>query len=263
MSPAFVGQMLYIHVFLTFGTALLFSVLAACADLKTDRLFSIPISAVCIAISLGLYQSYIGVTLFILIVGYLSLILDSGSFNLRYFLKRILKSIAGLGGGLCLYWICMKLQIKLYKTKLATYSGADTISVKSVISNMPSGIVRQYSNFLKYFGTKNDRYHLLWIMFLILVLITLAIIIARLAKQKEYAKIISVVIALILIPPMANLINIIAPGHEITLIMSFQMQLIIPFALSLVSKLRSFAMNLTQDTAISPIQMYSGKLVTK
>ncbi len=237
VSPAIIGQMIYIHVFLTFGIALLLSVGAAYLDIKTEKYYSILISAICIAISLGLYQSYIGVTLFVMIGCYVFNTLDSITTDVKRFFKRLLKSILTIAGGLCLYWICMTLQLKHYHTGLAEYGGANSISIRSTILSIPSGVGRQYANFYKYFGTQDMPYHVPWIMLLIIAFIAIAIILIDLFTKKKYINAMIVIVAIVLIPPLANIINIIAPAHDITLLMGFQMQLTIPFILGLICRI--------------------------
>ena len=102
--PAITSTLFFKYTTIYYGIAILFSVVAVWV-LKI-RKYGIIISSVCIAVSLGIYQAYLPLTIALLVLCLIKQILEE-NIDLKSFIKRGMSYCLSLIGGIVslLYWL--------------------------------------------------------------------------------------------------------------------------------------------------------------
>ena len=204
----------YAYMSPTFASAFLFSVLAfafICGNLKW--MIAIPCSVISLALSMGCYQAYLGVTCVLTLfycMTYLTKenkLKDVGSVIVR------LGSSVILGGGL--YKICVSVVNWYYKVSLADYKGVGDVSIGAIIKALPKSIVQTYTDFYKFFITDEivrrnfgGKYAICITAFLCVILVINLCMVMHI----NYKYVIMIIIACLLIPLFCNVTLIIAYG---------------------------------------------------
>ena len=136
--PTVTATMIYRYTVIFYGFGILMAVLAVWI---TDRFrWNFPLSAMLIALSMGIYQAYVPVTiaLFVLVLIRQGLM---GEADARQLILRGLYDCAILVTGLVIYFVCMKLSLWIWEVPLTEYQGVDTMGNLS-LSQIPR-LIRQ------------------------------------------------------------------------------------------------------------------------
>lgn len=129
-----------------YGLALLLAVLAVWV-LKQYR-YGVFLSALCIALSLGIYQAYVSVTigLFVLLLIEQALKNKETAWTL---IRQGVQDCLALMMGLAVYFLCLKLCLRMYGTALSSYNGMDTMG-KLTLGNVPRLAWQAFYYFCKF-----------------------------------------------------------------------------------------------------------------
>lgn len=216
----------------TFGLGFLLSILAVWVMARFPYpITSVLIASFFIALSMGLYQAYIGCSC-LAIVG--------------YFLGRLLwedeplpavcRSLVRFGisvilGGL-LYILLLKLNLAYFHVSMSDYNGANSYSILNSIKGFPITVGMSYSAFGIYFfrdifkvNTLQD-YPLFPVVFLFLIVFVLLCVVKLWKKQK--GKAVLFVLLLAISPIACNSVLLIATNTTLSLQMTSGLALFLP-----------------------------------
>ena len=134
-APTFAIIVTYPYCSDSYAIAMLLSVLSVYFIYKKINANCFVIASCIVALSLGLYQSYIGVTVTLcVIIPILKLLKNEESIKTIWI--DILKSIGMVILGVIIYYILTQLVLYLTHVKLSTYSGANEIGL-SIFKTIP------------------------------------------------------------------------------------------------------------------------------
>lgn len=247
--PVICASLSYHFMIPCFSAAFLLAVVACTAIilLKSD-VIAILSGACCIAFSMGCYQAYIGVVSMVLLFYFIHRLANTDkSFDMFSYIRRIILSI--LLGGL-LYYILVHTALWLLNlvfhldVELASYRGASGITLGAMIKELPQSIVLCYQDFFQYFFSNKIRNNafgafIINTMFMIMSTIFAGHMVIHIIR-KDRLRGIFIFIGFLLMPIAANLIELIAVGNRINLLMSIGASLFLPLmSLSLFSYLKN------------------------
>lgn len=127
--PAAFSTLVFRYTAVYYGIGILLSVLAAWVLPRYK--FGMPLSALCVAFSLGIYQAYVPVAIGIAVLLLIRQALEE-DVQLRELTRRGLRYCAALLFGFLLYLIFLRLSLKLYGTELSNYQGVDQMGKLSL-----------------------------------------------------------------------------------------------------------------------------------
>ena len=131
--PTVTVTMLFRYTTVYNGLAVLFAVLAAWV-LERSR-YGLPLSALFTALSLGIYQAYVPITIGVFVLLLIRKAMQEGT-KVRDLVRKGLFHCAALVLGLLLYYLLLKLSLVLYGTALSEYQGMNNMG-KLSLSALP------------------------------------------------------------------------------------------------------------------------------
>lgn len=212
--PSLALSFSYLFMVEIYMTSLLLAVLAVWLSTKWKYGF-IP-GSLCIALSLGNYQSYIAVSVSLIITYVIKETIDKKKEILKDILKLFIMGILGI----IIYFIILKVLLLINKTSLSNYKGADSMGIPP-ISEWPKLIFRTYKHFIGYFiGKSYFRVSIFESTIRILtIILTFILLINKITKEKFYknkTNIIIFIILIVLIPFTFNIVDFMAFKADLT-----------------------------------------------
>lgn len=212
--PSLALSFSYLFMVEIYMTSLLLAVLAVWLSTKWKYGF-IP-GSLCIALSLGNYQSYIAVSVSLIIIYVIKETIDKKKEILKDILKLFIMGILGI----IIYFIILKVLLLINKTSLSNYKGADSMGIPP-ISEWPKLIFRTYKHFIGYFiGKSYFRVSIFESIIRILtIILTFILLINKITKEKFYknkTNIIIFIILIVLIPFTFNIVDFMAFKADLT-----------------------------------------------
>lgn len=212
--PSLALSFSYLFMVEIYMTSLLLAVLAVWISTKWKYGF-IP-GSLCIALSLGNYQSYIAVSVSLIIIYVIKETIDKKKEILKDILKLFIMGILGI----IIYFIILKVLLLINKTSLSNYKGADSMGIPP-ISEWPKLIFRTYKHFIGYFiGKSYFRVSIFESTIRILtIILTFILLINKITKEKFYknkTNIIIFIILIVLIPFTFNIVDFMAFKADLT-----------------------------------------------
>ena len=230
VAPAVVWQALVVHLALCFALAMLLAVAAVYLAWTGPDLLSGALAVLCMACSLGGYQAYVGIAAGLTLLTLMLACLRTEP--LRPVLARV-GAMLGVGvlGGI-LYFAVVKLEQLHYGTTMADYCGADQISAGKSLSLLVPSLQHAYSDFFLY--CRMETGHIGETLWLLLVASALFVVLWRLrALLRHPAHLALLVASAVLLPLAFNVIDVIATDVRVDRLMSYPMQLLLPFCFAL------------------------------
>ena len=205
---------LYTYIMDVNSLALLMAVLAVFFIAKYEQSVFVKygLGLVCMALSMGLYQSYIAVTVSLFMLVAIKKLLDNKIDCLTVIVQGLKYIVALIGGGV-LYWALLRVVVALNKMELWTGSYN---SVTNVFSNSKIIMLKQvpyaYMHLFRYLFTMNNPfYSRLFIAVNVIVLLVGIIIWAKVINGfKDSYKKILLMILLVLLPLGMNCVYVLA-----------------------------------------------------
>ena len=230
VAPALVWQALVVHLALCFALSMALAVAAVYLVWTGEDLVSLLLAVVCMTLSLGGYQAYVGfaagLTLLTVILACLR------TQPLGPVLIRTGKAL-GMGlAGAVLYFVMVRVEQLHYHTTMADYCGADQISLGKSLSLLGPSLQHAYGNFLSY--CRMETGHIgtaFWYMLVFSVLFALVYRARALVRHPGHLVLLAVSAALL--PLAFNAIDVIATDVQVDRLMSYPMQLLVPFCFAL------------------------------
>lgn len=241
--PSLALSFSYLFMVEIYMTSLLLAVLSVWLSTKWKYGF-IP-GSFCIALSLGNYQSYIAMSVSLIIIYIIKEIIDKK--KNKDILKDILKLfIMGLLG-IILYFIILKILLLINKTSLSNYKGANSMGIPP-ISEWPKLIFRTYKHFIGYFiGKSYFRVSIFEsIIRISTIILTLITLFTKITKEKIYknkTNIILLSIIIILLPLTFNIVDFMAYKADLTSLQIFSFSSLYLLIILIVDKTKAKFLN--------------------
>lgn len=109
-------------------------------------------------------------------------------------------------------------------------------SAWSIFNQLPDTICRAYDKFVGYFNDEMLHRNAIYAVLLCIGLAMLGYASIQLIKRNRWANVIISAIAILLIPLAANVIGVLIPYNDITMLMSYQMVLLVPLLVSMCER---------------------------
>lgn len=224
-NPVVCASLSYCYTSVNFGLAYFFSVAAVFVLVRVKGLYKIAFSGLLIALSMGCYQAYFGVTCLLLLVVLIQMLMDvKGGKEIRSYVIKGGSSI--LIGGI-VYFALTKLLLIRAGVSLTSYRGAAEVSLSNILIHLPGSFLQCYQNFYRFFFVNKMYCNLSVMNIFIFITIVLLIICAlwqfiRLFRKKK-GHALGFLACILLIPAACNAILIIAVGNNISLQMAMSM----------------------------------------
>lgn len=226
VAPALVWQALVVHLALCFSLAALLAVAGVYLAWNGKDLAGFALAVVCLAFSMGGYQAYVGFA-----AGIALLTIMLGCLRLRP-LGELLAGVGrvAIAGGLgsALYLGIVRLELLRYGTTMADYCGADQVSLGKSLALLVPSLAHAYEDFFGY--CRMDTAHIgqaFWNLLVLTALFAVVWYIRRLLCHPAHLALL--VAATMLLPLAFNVIDLIATDVRIDRLMSYPMQLLLPF----------------------------------
>lgn len=200
----------------------------------------IVISGLLIAFAMGMYQTYLSVTMVLCIA---TLIIDvlNNKDKKKIFVsifKYILMGIIGL----ILFYALSHITLLIKNLPVSNYSGANSIGLKTLL-DLPQLLPEAYQSFFAYYFSDEMIPNTVWntnIFYIIIFTIMLISIIYIIAKNKIYKKIINnifILIFIIIAPICFSITEIMVPNVDIHILMACSMIYIFPIFFKILEML--------------------------
>lgn len=194
--PSWTGTFFYMFTAPYYALAVLMSVISVCLTVRYKK--GIFASAVLLACSLGIYQSYLPFTATLYVVMIFLMLFDD-QYKYLDILKKSLWYLCSLAAGTAVYFICMKLSLFLTGQELNAYKGISTMG-KFELARTPEicrtiavnffGIFLNNNMEISYNLTTKGMYFVLYAASLVMILYLVLVHI----KKKDILKAVETVI---------------------------------------------------------------------
>lgn len=225
------STLLFTYCNLSYIIAFLTSLLSSYILIKENNKTKYLISIILLIISESIYQSYISVSITLLIMYYIKKLIKN-DFNLKEFIKNISTIIIGM----IIYFIIMKISLVVFNTNLSNYSSANSFGIKNILS-IKDQIINTYITFYNYYFKdtiiKNTYLKNNILNIFLLSILIISIIYNILKEETSLKNIIIIIIFLTILPISLNFILLIISDTKMQPLMSTSYVLMIPFILSL------------------------------
>ena len=248
-SPSLCLTLLYVYTADVYFWSLLLAVFTVYSfyNIKNKKL-GIPLGIISFIIMLSTYQSYMGITIGLIVMINIKKLFTEEKSVLDVLKDLVLKAVI-LAGSAIIYYIIAYIIVEIVlNADISTYGGLDKISAISIFGSIIESVKSAYVGFIKYFFADGIIFIRTWnrdILYLILYVLTSIIgvlLFIKDIKSKESKKEVCLryfVIALLIgvLPLALNIVVVAAPGNQIYYLTSTQMVLMIPFIFMLLELL--------------------------
>lgn len=174
--------------------------------------FGFIIGGLCLAISMSIYQAYIGYAIVLSMIFIILKALENISFKK---MARYVGCFLSMGViGVVSYLGSLKIFLMINKVELGSYKGINEIG-KISFAIIPDLIEKAYTRFFGFFKSSyfyvTDSMKYLYIILLILAIVVLVYLIIRDNIYKKIYNVVIIIILILLLPIGVNIIDIIAP----------------------------------------------------
>ena len=219
--PAVTSVMFFRYTAAYYGIAILLAVLASWILERTK--YGVLLSALFTALSLGIYQAYVPLTIGIFVLMLLRRTLQDDA-SVQDVIKQGIRQCAALILGLALYFLFLKVTLLVYKTSLSDYQGVGDMGRLS-LRDVPGLVWRAFSTFCtfpvrNYCELANTKF--IKLLYGLLAALTLAQLgLLLLQKTVKPANKIMTVLLCLIFPVAVNFIVIMCPNSWIYTLMVY------------------------------------------
>lgn len=201
--PTVTSVLMYNYVADGYALSFLFACIAAL--LLTQRKPNYIVSAVLIALSVGIYQAYVTVTIMLLLL-FLILELLNKSTDLKKLIFKSGKFLLTGVFGMALYYLVLTVLLKLTGTALLEYQGFDSAVSLSGI-DIPGSLYIVKHSFVDYFFDFSNGLSTFGVINSIIFIITLILYLKDIIKNKlSITKILTLCVCVVLLPIGASVL---------------------------------------------------------
>ncbi len=147
----------YRYTSASYGMAFFFSMLAVFMMVKSKAGFAdILMGAVSIAVSMGLYQAYLGCTC-VVCLGYFMFLLKEQKIRFSTIGHKLFKCILTFVSGGVLYFLGLRFFLIKNGVVMSSYRGGDSASLLNTIVKLPVSALKAYQEFASYYSDRSIR----------------------------------------------------------------------------------------------------------
>lgn len=218
--PALASTFAYVFTLDGYMMGLLLAVLSVLL-VKKHR-FGFLGGALCLAFSMGIYQSYLPFAILLSIYSILMLAIDEGGIRLKF--KKGLQYLYMGVLGAALYYMILQALLKLQGKELDSYQG---ISEMGKAAGLLKKIIAMYKDFASFTLKGNVLFHNVFsfaglAILALLVIFTLVCLIYRKKWWKNPLFFVIMILLAICLPPATNIVLFISPNVTYHLLMRYQ-----------------------------------------
>lgn len=231
VSSPVIAQLAFANIAVAYAGAFFFAIIYLVCILSRNKWVNIfaPIS---LAISLGLYQSYVSAAAFMLIATVVVKLIDQE--DIRATLKVLVKgAISGVLG--CILNVIIY-RLECYFRNVEISGRVSSFHLKGIFEDLFENIANSYRIVINYFMDLQLHRYVLFTVFIAIILICATGIVLSFVKKEDYLRLVLIFGLTICLPIVANLISIIVPGYDLRLIMQHQYALFVPLGLAIIER---------------------------
>lgn len=178
-------------------------------------------AGLCTIIVCSLYQAYLGVIIGLTILLIVEYLLRNE--DIKEIIVKAIQYLAVIFAGVILYYIILKIIIKLLGISLASYKGANSLGLETVKA-LPNTIIQTYKDFINFFFTNkiiNNSYYNRKIINTVLFIISFTGLGLNLYRGQYKVKCLRALLimgCLLVFPIGISIMNLIAPNTTINLV---------------------------------------------
>lgn len=224
--PTATSTLLFRYTAVYDAVALLFAVFAVW--ILEHCKYGFGISAVCIALSLGIYQAYIPLTISIFVLLLIKQVLQE-NVEFWYVVKRGCYYCLAIIAGLFLYNLLLRICLHIYDTSLSGYQGINTMG-KLNLSELPLLLKETYRTFLDFpisgYATLVQMEVLKHAYLALDGVMLLTILVAAILNKKKLSQIVLLVLLCAVFPIAVNFIMVMCPESWIYALMVYSFAIV-------------------------------------
>lgn len=230
--PSLAVSFSYLFMIEIYIVALLLAVVAVYVTVRMK--FGFILGSILISISLGCYQSYIGVAAALCLLYLIKMVLDKK--DTKEIVLMVGKLLAMGIVGIILYFIILKIILSIKGVTLSNYKGANEMGIPP-LGQWPSLLYRTYLHFIGYFigqsFFKATSFYS-WVRILTILSSSLLGIYIVVNKKlyKNKVNFMLLILFIILMPLVVNIVDFVAYNTELSTLNIYQF--VIPFILCIV-----------------------------
>lgn len=250
VAPSFTVTMLYVYTALAYSINFLLSTLVIWFIYKSkNKKVGFCLAGVCFIFALGIYQSYMGVTIGLCIMlEILSVLRKEKTFKESFFDMCKIAIVVLIYA--TSYYLITNFILAYKKLHLSAYKGADDSNIYTIVMGLKNTIYMTYRDFVVFFFGDRIVYNRVYSrnkVYLILFIITAFFgLVSIIRLNKDYSKsdgvfnFLWILFLLICLPVGLNIIDIIAINTEIYILTASQLILIAPFCLAIIDNIDNY-----------------------
>lgn len=229
-SPCMIAHFLYTYMALAYGVSCLLSTFFVWIIYTQKGKWKYFPACISLCISLGMYQSYIGLSMLLILLLFITDAIKRVSWKaivkqaFEYFINGFL--------GCLLYLVISKLDLKI--RNLSPASRVSSFDLKQVLFSLPLSVKSAYEKLFLYFHDEMFHRNRLYLLLFAVAVLFIGMEVISLIKQRKYINIFIIIILIPLLPVAANFVGLIIPSFEIYLLMQYQYILVIPFSIWII-----------------------------
>lgn len=237
VPPAIAEQLTYTYTALAYAYSCVLSVLFVYLTFRCNKKVGIIGGTLCVAVMLGLYQSYVGMVAVIVFMTIILELMEDKKIK-PLVINFVICVISALLG--CFFynkimeWDMERRGLDNSGTRVSQFNFTE------IFEKLSERIEYVY---FKYFTIlRNNFMHrnvLYWII-VILIVSCLLVSICRLVKKKRYLSTICIVMLTTMIPLASNLVGVLVPYNGLDTYMQYQTIMLIPFLFACVQKCKDY-----------------------
>ena len=162
-----------------------------------------------------------------------TIILNNKLFSSSMLKKILYMFLSGVIGVISYYFVILPFVLNLFDVQLSNYKGANSLSIKLLISNLPITVTNAYNNFYQFFFLDDIAQNPFIIIHLnyVIISIGLFLLLSKIGQEKKsLLEKASLILLIILLPICCNIIDLLNPSTEIENMLTVGgMLTIIPF----------------------------------
>ena len=228
-APTVIQLMTFTYVALLYAFSGFLAILFVYLIVNYKHVSTYLLASVCLGISLGIYQAYLGTAVGLIVMTLVLMILDEGV--TKKWWKKILTFLWSGGLGVVLYWLGMQIDYRVHPNALA-----QSTSLTEIFTEFPARFLYTYRILIDYFGDWRLKRCWLYRILGVVLLVAITLAVYKLIRQKKWKDLVLFSLLVLLIPPASNIVAILIPGRDLSTLMSYHMVLVIPFILAVLER---------------------------
>lgn len=240
VAPSLTSTMIYAYTSVAYCMAMLISVLTVWLIFKNannilSRILNIFFALILFIISLGIYQSYIGVVIGLTAMRLIRDLFDNEISIKWFFIHGFIMVFVVIIGGL-IYSNVTEVILEKMNVDMTNYKGMQSISLENTVNNLSTSIPKIYNDFKEFYLGESIVYNEIYsrdsfykLMFLAILILEFVSIFTNEIYKKPY-KILLIVIINAILPIALNAVLLLTTETTTYVLTAAQLILIIPFS---------------------------------